>query len=107
MTITGSIFEQSGLAIIQDPHAYATIEGNTFDGVSTQGCYFDSNVNCGSMAASYQVLLLEGTSDWTVGVNHMANISSAVAGAFLAEGSNLTLPSMGTKIDLPVNRGHV
>lgn len=101
ISITGNVFVQSNLSLVQMPHAYATIEGNTFDGVPDVGCYVDSQ--CGSISGSWDALFLEGVSDWTIGVNHLSNINGA-AGVVAALSSNLTI---GTQMELPTSRGHI
>jgi len=101
ISVTGNVFDKSNLSLVQIPHAYATIEGNTFDGVPDTGCYIDSQ--CGSLSGAYNAIFLEGVSDWSVGVNYISGIDGA-AGVLGAAGSNLTI---GTQMELPTSHGHV
>lgn len=107
ISVTGNVFRQSGLELVQTPHAQATIEGNSFDGVPDQGCIVASGMNsCGSVSGIWAPLYLEGASDWTIGVNHLANINGSAA-VLNASGSTLTIPSNGTQMELPTSHGHV
>lgn len=101
ISVTGNVFVKSNLSLVQVPHAYATVEGNTWDGVPDVGCYVDSE--CGSISGSWNPLFFEGVSDWVVGMNHISNINGS-AGVFQANGSNVTI---GSQLELPTTNGHV
>lgn len=107
ISMTGNVLSQSGIALVQTPHAHAAIEGNTFDGIPSQGCFYDNNAGCGN-ESGYNTFFFEGAGDVTIGVNRIKNISTAVNGAFVAQGSSLQLPpGTGTKLDLPIHDFHV
>ena len=101
ITVDGNSFYRSSLALVQTPHAYAAISANVFDNVPTQGCAYDSQ--CGSISANFSSLFLEGASDFTIGVNHFANVNGSLS-VLQAIGSSLTI---GTQMELPIQRGRI
>ncbi len=104
ISITGNVFDRSNLSLVQMPHAYATIEGNTFNGVADQGCIVSKQ--CGG-ANSYNAIFLEGVSDWTIGSNLISNFNGQ-QGAMICLATTLQIPEPGgTILKLPCSRASI
>lgn len=105
IAVTGNVFDRSNLSLVQMPHAYATVTGNTVNGVPDQGCL--ASGQCGTTSANYNGMFFEGVSDWDVGKNQISNVTAS-QGGFICQGSNLQIPiPAGTILDLPCSRWHI
>lgn len=106
ITISNITHIKAGSGLFQMPHAYVEFSGSTWDGVPSQGCFFDNNPMCGTQAGSWVALNFEGVSDWSFTTSNFSNISGVTFG-FYCNGSNLKIPDPGTTLELPCSRGHV
>ena len=99
IAVTGNVFLQSNLSLVQMPHAYADVSGNTFDGSASYGCA----ASCG-LASYIPAIFLEGVGDYVIGSN---NIHRPSGSGILCQGSTLTIPSGGIAMQLPCSRGSI
>lgn len=99
ISVSGNVFFQSNLSLIQMPHAYAEVTGNTFDGSAAYGC----GASC-SAASNYPAIFLEGVGDYNIAANQ---IHSPSGSGILCQGSNLRIPINGKIMQLPCTRGSI
>jgi polygalacturonase len=91
ITVSGEIFQKSGLDFVQMPQARASVSNIVIEGTSTYG--FTSNPQDG--------IFCEGVSQISISDVRIRNITSQAGIRF--QGSTLTIPGGGTTIQLPCN----
>lgn len=101
INISNETFDRSNLSLVQMPHAKATISNITIKGVPTQGC----TAACG-FPATQNGVFLEGSSDIDLSAFHISDLSG-IEGGILCIGSTLTIPVLGTLIELPCSNVHI